>query len=59
MDNDLKNSILLNFLNEEFPWLGTDEEVSGADVIEQLGEIHERLEQELGIEHEDEEEDDE
>ena len=38
-----KNKIILEFLEEEFPWLAIDEdmELSGADVIDQLQELYE------------------
>lgn len=36
---------VLAFLEERFPWLGSepDEPVSGAEVIDELCELHERL----------------
>jgi hypothetical protein len=32
-------------LRQEFPWLESDEEVSGADVIDTLSDLHARLDQ--------------
>jgi len=37
---------LAAILKENFPWLGTDEEVSGADVIQDLSDFYDRLKEE-------------
>jgi hypothetical protein len=36
-------SALAARLKERFPWLGTDEDVNGADVVEALSEFYEEL----------------
>lgn len=35
--------MVLVLLESRFPWLGTDEDLSGADTIEELSQLHEDL----------------
>jgi hypothetical protein len=35
--------MVLVLLEDRFPWLGSDEPVSGADTVEQLSALHQRL----------------
>ncbi len=35
--------MILTLLEDRFPWLGTDAPANGADAVEQLSELHERL----------------
>lgn len=37
------SEMVLVLLEDRFPWLGSDEPVSGADTVDQLSELHERL----------------
>lgn len=48
-----------NYLKRQFPWLGTDDDVSGADVVDHLNEVFEDLCNSLGIDPRDDDEDDE
>lgn len=36
-------------LKEAFPWLGTDEDVSGADVVDRLNDLYQRLSLSTGV----------
>lgn len=35
--------MVLVLLEDRFPWLGSDQPVSGADTVEQLSALHQRL----------------
>ncbi len=39
-----QKKLIRDYLKDQFPWLGTDEEdVSGADTVQQLDDIYEAL----------------
>lgn len=37
------SEMVLVLLEDRFPWLGSHEPVSGADTVDQLSELHQRL----------------
>jgi hypothetical protein len=38
-----QRALVAAYLKTQFPWLGTNREVSGADVVEQLADIYREL----------------